>query len=262
MAIRREDERLRAFVLLFAENRSPIVDDLVAYRRRDWFPSTASSAVRRPPAPRSWSWRSDRIRPIPRPEACRRTLLRRTSGRFPGQNCGGMAALPHGIVAIARVRGWMKPRLKPAVSAPKPRLLHLRRAVGAVEAVGQRPPAHGRHRHFHVQVCFRRNGVSLRTATSTAHGRCWQDAGSRRRKPSLSRITVCRRLQTIDDTPIQPILDVTADVKNPGRRATLRTHKERTPVRSPVAAASWGQTASSWQRPHGAPSPWDSRRRR
>ena len=155
-----------------------------------------------------------------------------------------------------------KPRLKPAVSAPKPRLLHLRRAVGAVEAVGRRPPAHGRHQYFHVRVCFRRNGVSLRTATSTAHGRCWQDAGSRRRKSSLSRITVCRRLQTIDDTPIQPILDVTADVKNPGRRATLRTHKERTPVRSPVAAASWGQTASSWQRPHGAPSPWDSRRRR
>lgn len=209
MAIRREDERLRAFVLLFAENRTPIVDDLVAYRRRDWFPSTASNAVRRPPAPRSWSWRTDRIRPIPRPEACRRTLLRRTSGGFPGQNCGGMAALPrgigtgptsadvasmvcssdrylaNGIVAIARVRGWTKPRLKPAVSAPKPRLLHLRRAVGAVEAVGRRPPAHGRHQHFHVRVCFRRNGVSLRTTTSTAHGRCWQDAGSRRRKSSL-----------------------------------------------------------------------------
>ncbi len=50
--------------------------------------------------------------------------------------CSSDRYLANGIVAIARVRGWTKPRLKPAVSAPKPRLLHLRRDVGAVEAVG------------------------------------------------------------------------------------------------------------------------------
>lgn len=145
MAIRREDEHLRAFVLLFrvpshglarparlhacptsrqgdgwwfdgtkpAEHRSPIVGNLVAYRRRGWFPSTFSSAVRRPPAPRSWSWRSDRTCPIPRPEACRRTLLRRTSGGFPVRDCGGMAALPRGIGTVLLPPTW------PAWSVPR-----------------------------------------------------------------------------------------------------------------------------------------------
>lgn len=89
-----------------------------------------------------------------------RNWNRPTSADVASMVCSSDRYLANGIVAIARVSGWTKPRLKPAVFAPKPRLLRLRRAVGAVEAVGRRPPAHGRHQNSHVRVRFRRNGIS------------------------------------------------------------------------------------------------------
>ena len=57
-----------------------------------------------------------------------RNWNRPTSADVASMVCSSDRYLANGIVAIARVRGWTKPRLRPAVSAPKPRLLRLRRA--------------------------------------------------------------------------------------------------------------------------------------